>query len=548
VLQSRTKRNGSVHQAVRRRSDTPRVPERHSRKALQARHERGETKPRLPRDRALEIELEKLEIARSQRLSRLAQAGRRVISRAEKRLLECATDADSKELREAENFRVQRMRTDLERAVLAGSYDDLIRIKQDCEALFASLWQLLRDMKARELVESKDNTFMCPIGMELMRDPVVAADGFTYERRNIEQHFKTHRRGCDSGVRVFDDHGIPSLLLSSELEAIHDAEPSTWMRAFHLEATQFAPLMSRMGSPDATRVRSPMTNGPLKSLELIPNHLVRSKIHQEVDDAAKLLLQRPRTKAMGAEETRDFTYPKDMQDKLLVPMAALQAKNAADEYQLGFIQETLKRYEARESDWKKQLQQQQLSQEHQIGVLMETLKRLKASESDLKKQLQEQQELLERHVAEKSQLHRVHGREKLRLESQLDFLVETLKRSEAREWDLKKPLQEQQELLERHVAEKWQLWQVVQAQAQACEREKPVQAPALVQQSQMQSTTDDEYLRRLSALQKLHTSYLGEVPAGSARTPPWPPARFFELAMEAQNNLSVVRKKRSELQ
>jgi len=317
------------------------------------------------------------------------------------------------------------------------------------------------------------------------------------------------------------------------LEAIHGAAPSTWRRAFHLEATQFAPIMSRM-VPDATRVRSPMTNRPLESLELIPNHLVRSKIHQEVDDAAKFLLQRPRTKAMGAEETRDFTYSKDMQDKLLVPMAALQAKNAADEYQLGIIQETLKRSEARESDWKKQLQRQ----EHQLGDLKETLKRCKASESDMKKQLQQQQELLERHVAEKSQLHLEHGREKLRLESQLDFLLETLKRSEAREWDLKKSFQEQRELIERHVAEKWQLWQVVQAQA--CEREKPVQAQALVQQSQMQSTTDDEYLRRLSALQKLHTSYLGEEPAGSARTPPWPPARFFELAMEAQNNLRVV--------
>jgi hypothetical protein len=281
-----------------------------------------------------------------------------------------------------------------------------------------------------------------------------------------------------------------------------------------------------------------MTNRPLESLELIPNHLVRSKIHQEVDDAAKYLLQRPRTKAMGAEETRDFTYSKDREDKLLVPMAALQAKNAADEYQLGIIQETLKRSEARESDWKKQLQQQQLSQEHQLGDLKETLKRSEAREWDLKKQLQQQQELLERHVAEKSQLHRVHGREKLRLENQLDFLLETLKRSEAREWDMKKSFQEQQELIERHVAEKWQLWQVVQAQA--CEREKPVQAQALVQQSQMQSTTDDEYLRRLSALQKLHTSYLGEEPAGSARTPPWPPARFFELAMKAQNNLRVV--------
>jgi ubiquitin C len=491
-------------------------------------------------------------------LSRLAQEGRRAISRAEKRLLECATDADSKELREAQNFRVQRMRTDLERAVLAGSYDDLIRIKQDCEALLASLWQLLLDMKARELVESEDKSLVCPIGMELMRDPVVAADGFTYDRRNIEQHIETQRRrelthrehwawlplldhalGLRPGPSSdsdddFDD--VPPLL-----EVIHETAPST--RNFPLfsamrfrgparsgadfrveEGSPFSTLVSRMGSPNATKVRSPMTNLPLESLEIFPNRLVRSQIL----DA----LQRARTKAIGAEETQEYTYSKDTQDEL----------------------------------------------EHQLGVVKETLK---ARELDLKKQFQQ-------HVAEKSQLNRVHGREKMRLEHQLDVLQETLKRfqktlkgSEARESDLKKQLQEQQ-------------WQAVQAQAEdktqakACENEvekeaeravrameldvrsaksrrlppgrwatmtwaerlaclqegeevveEPVQAQALVQQSQMPSTTDDKYLRRLSALQKLHTSYLGEVPAGTAGTPPWPPARFFELAMEAENNWSA---------
>jgi ubiquitin len=45
--------------------------------------------------------------------------------------------------------------------------------------------------------------------------------------------------------------------------------------------------------------------------------------------------------------------------------------------------------------------------------------------------------------------------------------------------------------------------------------------------------------RTRTALQKLHTSYLGEVPAGTAGTPPWPPARFFDLAMEAENNWRV---------
>ena len=45
--------------------------------------------------------------------------------------------------------------------------------------------------------------------------------------------------------------------------------------------------------------------------------------------------------------------------------------------------------------------------------------------------------------------------------------------------------------------------------------------------------------RTRTALQKLHTSYLGEMPAGTAGTPPWPPARFFDLAMEAENNWRV---------
>ena len=141
---SRKKRNASVPQDVRRRSDTPRVPERHGRKALQqartgmsvAKRSRvclaiwpGASEMRLWErkwhDRGSGTELE---IARARLLSLLAQAGWQAISRAEKRLFECATDADSKKLRKAQNIRVQRMRTDLERAVLAGSYDDVTRL------------------------------------------------------------------------------------------------------------------------------------------------------------------------------------------------------------------------------------------------------------------------------------------------------------------------------------------------------------------------------------------------------------------------------------
>jgi hypothetical protein len=146
--------------------------------------------------------------------------------------------------------------------------------------------------------------------MELMRDPVVASDVNTYERRNIDQHFKTHDRRLVHGN--FDEVSL-SPLSASEFEAIHDIAPFTWRRTFHF-------AVSRIGSPDATKVRSPMTNLPLENLKLVPNLLVRSKIHQEVD-AAKCLLQRPSTKAMGAEETQEFTHCKDEQDKLLAPMA-----------------------------------------------------------------------------------------------------------------------------------------------------------------------------------------------------------------------------------
>ena len=156
---------------------------------------------------------------------------------------------------------------------------------------------------------------------------------------------------------------------------------------------------------------------------------------------------------MGADETQEFTHCKDEQDKLLAPMAALQAKHTMEQSLL----------------------------EHQLGVIKETLKRSEARESDLTKQMQQQQELLQRQVAEKSQLHRVHGREKLRLEHQLDVLQETLKGSEARESDLTKELQQQN-------------LQVVQAQAQA---QLGQQAQAQVQQPQMmQSTTDaGDFLR-----------------------------------------------------
>ena len=65
-------------------------------------------------------------------------------------------------------------------------------------------------------------SFVCPIGHEIMRDPVIAADGFSYERHNLQR----------------------------------------WLRRF----------------PAPLRARSPCTNLVLPSHTVVPNHSLRAAI------------------------------------------------------------------------------------------------------------------------------------------------------------------------------------------------------------------------------------------------------------------------------
>ena len=64
----------------------------------------------------------------------------------------------------------------------------LREIEKVCTNLDVRLEDTLADFAAREQVEHSHPSFACPIGKEMMRDPVVAADGFTYERKWIEKH------------------------------------------------------------------------------------------------------------------------------------------------------------------------------------------------------------------------------------------------------------------------------------------------------------------------------------------------------------------------
>ena len=67
----------------------------------------------------------------------------------------------------------------------------------------------LRAMMARRTGEVPD-ALCCPISMEIMRDPVIAADGHTYERAEIEAWFANNRTSPKTGAVLPHGSLIPN--------------------------------------------------------------------------------------------------------------------------------------------------------------------------------------------------------------------------------------------------------------------------------------------------------------------------------------------------
>jgi hypothetical protein len=53
------------------------------------------------------------------------------------------------------------------------------------------------------------DSFYCPITMKLMKDPVMASDGYVYERRAIEEWFRTHDTSPSTHLKVEDKKLVP---------------------------------------------------------------------------------------------------------------------------------------------------------------------------------------------------------------------------------------------------------------------------------------------------------------------------------------------------
>ena len=107
--------------------------------------------------------------------------------------------------------------------------------------------------------------FLCPIGKQLMKDPVVATDGHTYERANIEKHFSLSRRGNRHPLLWDQSPGAPFI------QVFEDLGHAGTGYGFHCN------------------VRSPMTNATLTSLDTVPNAVLRSMIQEELIDAKSSL-------------------------------------------------------------------------------------------------------------------------------------------------------------------------------------------------------------------------------------------------------------------
>jgi hypothetical protein len=104
------------------------------------------------------------------------------------------------------------------------------------ETLQESLRRMKHATRRRNAVEklaSTSDSFMCPIGHELFQDPVVAADGHTYERSKIEEWIRRKGRDVRSpktlqplvhtllipnhALKKSMDEAIESLMLDCEL-------------------------------------------------------------------------------------------------------------------------------------------------------------------------------------------------------------------------------------------------------------------------------------------------------------------------------------------
>lgn len=69
--------------------------------------------------------------------------------------------------------------------------------------------------EATETVSINIDHFICPISLEMMKDPVICEDGITYERDAISQWFETHNTSPKTNAILYSKNLIPNIALKA---------------------------------------------------------------------------------------------------------------------------------------------------------------------------------------------------------------------------------------------------------------------------------------------------------------------------------------------
>merc|ERR1712107_722260 len=72
------------------------------------------------------------------------------------------------------------------------------------------------------LIAALKSHCVCPITHQLMNDPVMAADGHTYERGAIERWFTAHRTSPSTNLPLSRQEVIPNVLANNVVRTLED--------------------------------------------------------------------------------------------------------------------------------------------------------------------------------------------------------------------------------------------------------------------------------------------------------------------------------------
>jgi hypothetical protein len=114
--------------------------------------------------------------------------------------------------------------SDLDDAAIASIDARITRVHDDLAAKRTVVTSELTRRRCAEEVAKAQPDLLCPISHALMRDPVTAADGHSYERREITKWFAGSIKSPMTGADMANTTLYPSIALKKVIERAMEAE------------------------------------------------------------------------------------------------------------------------------------------------------------------------------------------------------------------------------------------------------------------------------------------------------------------------------------